>query len=238
LAELEALPEKAQPVSEWENRDRSWVNVVEGIVRILPLVEGQKVRFLEKFVPGVLIKAYTRRAHLMDLELHVEFDSNGLYVHPRSEPLKCETVVRNIQRLRSKHSEIYRTIELFCGKLRESFEQTRTKVWEQYDSFFQWRGGHEFFLNMAFEEPLAELSRLLNEELAIHNQLSEADLQAPTFGFPSSIDTLADIRAAMSATMDNFNGLARGMNQFSEAVAEVRKIGERSASDDFEDTEA
>jgi hypothetical protein len=237
LAGLEALPEKARPVSEWDNRDRSWVNVVEGIVRILPRVQGPKERFLELYVPSILIKAYTRRADLMELELHVEFDSNGLLVHPRSDPIKCETVVRNIQRLRSKHSQIYQSIEAFRVTLQESFERTRTEVWGQYESLFQTRGFNEFFLKLAFQDRLEELLGVITKELKIHNQLSEANLQAPMFGLPSLTDTLADSSAVSSAVVENFSGVARGVQELSGVVAELKKIGKRTASDDFEDPE-
>ena len=35
LAKLEALPQKAKPVTTWRNRDSAWVNVAQGLERVL-----------------------------------------------------------------------------------------------------------------------------------------------------------------------------------------------------------
>ena len=235
LAKLEALPNKAKPISEWKNRDRAWVEVIEGILKVVALVKGQREGFLEKLVPAILIKAYTRRAHLVDLELDIEIRPDGMYVHPRSEPVKCHTIIRNIQRLESKHPKIYRRIVAFCNMLRESLEQARREIWKLYDMLFEMRGLHEFVLNVGFEKPLEVIVELLNEEAEIEIELSEAGLKSSLFGLQSVEDSMADLKAALEVINDNVSKMDSEMTQLKDIIVELKKIGKRSVSDEFEE---
>ena len=237
LAKIEALPEKARPVSEWENRDRAWTNVVEGILRVVRLIEARKGVFLEKFVPPILIKAYARRAHLVDLELDVEFRPDGRYVHSRTEPVKSETIIRNVQRLSLREPEICQRLEAFYKRLGESLDRAQKEVWHLYDTLFMGRGPQGFWVNLTLQEPLEKLLELLTQECEIYYQLSEVKLEGSLFGLPSVTGTMAELQAVMKAQMDNVSELCKGTEQLSDLVKELNKIGKRNASEEFEEPE-
>jgi hypothetical protein len=215
FANLEALPSKAKPVSEWANSDTAWKTVAEGILQIAREIEKRKKVFVEKVMPGILFAWYGKRQLLIECKDGFE-------------------IARNIERVGAKSPGLGQRIRAFREDLRASMNNAWEEVWELYDWMYK-PLIRSLVLSSRTYTLLDALVALNTEERGILDQIEKANLKPSFFGLPTSVENLLEVGELVEAQIESRKRIIAAMNEFGPIVREVEEIGNRGASEDFEE---
>lgn len=218
FGKIQALPTDGNPVTSWQDRDKAWKNVVEGVQKTLPLIRKRKKEILE-IVPALFRNYIKDRIHFT-----VSDDS---------------PVHRNIDRLSKKNPEAWNSfneylkeIQKYNEELNKTFVEINELIYSQMPLSML-----SMFLNMKLMDLHQLQFQCRVKELSVTEKLAEMKVEFSLFGIPvvSIMELTEELNESTALFTKLMSGLTESIKSVKNIMGPIRDIGEKEVGEDFEE---